>query len=788
MIIFWFRQDLRLDDNPGLLVALSQQVPVLPVFIWSPEEENDWPPSDPAKWWLYFSLLDLDRELRKLGSRLTIRRGRAEQELNHLFQQTGARRIIWNRRYEPSIVQRDRRLKQYLDKNNISSQDFNSALLYDPSEIPLAENGHPFQVFSQFWKACANMAQPEQPVDCPANWQVPESWPESLPIEDLASLFSLKDGRHLFHKWQPGATHAAATFQRFQQEAEATYSTERHFPDRTSTSCLAPHIHFGEISLRRIWHALSKKSEAFRKQLGWREFGYYLLHHFPTTPHRSLRPEFDRLLWKDNDRLFDAWRYGRTGYPIVDAGMRQLRATGWMHNRVRMITASLLVKDLQQHWQRGARWFWDTLVDADLASNTLNWQWTAGAGTDKLPLRSFYPLVQGHKFDPDGSYVRRWVPELAALPPEWIHQPFQAPEEVLRAAGVEMEVDYPYPVNVVVPENSAPIHSETPQKSCLIIGAGIAGLAAGRKLQKEGWAVTILDKGRSAGGRLATRFIDEAVFDHGAQFITVRSPAFEELMNSLQQVGIVYEWCRGFGTPKQPYRSDGHPRYQGTGGMGAIGRYLAQGMDVRVRQRVTQLRYSGKSWTAELESGQSLSATSLISTMPVPQALDVLDLGGFEMQDGHRQALDRVKYHPCLALMVLLEGPSQLPAPGALQFPEGPLWFVADNRMKGISPDATAVTIHASVTFSREHWNVSEPVVQEWLLNLASPYLGSKIRSTTLHRWRFAQPVEQHPERCFSIPLEAPLIFAGDAFGEPRVEGAALSGMAAAEELLRFSL
>lgn len=321
-------------------------------------------------------------------------------------------------------------------------------------------------------------------------------------------------------------------------------------------------------------------------------------------------------------------------------------------------------------------------------------------------------------------------------------------------------------------------------KSCLVVGAGMAGLNAARVLQAAGWQVIVIDKGRGVGGRLATRRIDEGVYDHGAQFITVRSPRFASLMAGLQQEGVVYEWCRGIGTPDQPSQNDGHPRYQGSGGMSAIAKHLARGIDVRTRHRVVQLKETAKTWTAVLESGQIISADALLLTTPVPQALDLLDLGGAELPDTQRKQLDGLKYHPCLALMIALDRPSLLPPPGALRFEEGPLSFVCDNRVKGISPDSTALTLHASPNFSREHWSVSDSVVIEFLLSQAKPWLAGRARTAILHRWRFSMPVDPYPEPFLRVEGHAPLLFAGDAFNGPRVEGAAISGMTAAESLL----
>jgi renalase len=322
-------------------------------------------------------------------------------------------------------------------------------------------------------------------------------------------------------------------------------------------------------------------------------------------------------------------------------------------------------------------------------------------------------------------------------------------------------------------------------RSCLVVGAGIAGLSAARKLHGAGWQVTVLDKGRGVGGRLATRRIDDGVFDHGAQFVTVRSELFASVMEELGSAGAIYEWCRGIGTPDHPPNGgDGHPRYQGTGGMTAIPKFLARNLDVRLRHRVVQLKQSAGQWHAHMETGQTFSADALISTAPVPQALDLLDLGGVELPEDSRAALDNIKYFRCLAVMALLEGPSGIPAPGALRDVDDAISFLCDNQIKGISPDAAAITIHGSPSFSHEHWTVDERHVVEWLTKKASRYLHSPVRSANLHRWRYAQPIEAHSAKFIRIDGDAPILFAGDAFNGPRVEGAALSGMAAADSLL----
>jgi predicted NAD/FAD-dependent oxidoreductase len=321
-------------------------------------------------------------------------------------------------------------------------------------------------------------------------------------------------------------------------------------------------------------------------------------------------------------------------------------------------------------------------------------------------------------------------------------------------------------------------------KSCLVIGAGMSGLTAARKLTAAGLDVIVLDKGRGVGGRMATRRIDDGVFDHGAQFITVRSPEFSAMMDEFVQADVAYEWCRGIGTLDAPIPNDSFPRYQPTGGMTAVPKFLATGLDVRLGHRVSQLSQVEKKWRAEMETGQTFGARSVVCTAPVPQALDILDLGGHELPEAARADLDRIKYARCLAVMAILDGPSGLPAPGALREIDDSISFVCDNQMKGISPDACAVTIHATREFSRGHWSIDEKIVVDWLLSCAAPLLKSKVRSASLHRWRYAQPLEPHPQPCLLVGGKTPIVFAGDAFNGPRVEGAALSGLAAADALL----
>lgn len=456
--LVWFRLDLRLADNPALQAALARGQPVIPVFIWSPEEEDPWPPGAASRWWLHHSLNALDRSLRKCGSRLILRRGSSPAVLRTLAKETGARAIFWNRRYEPALIARDGRLEESLRTEGFVVQSFNSALLFEPWTLK-TNAGRPFQVFTPFWRACLAMPEPPAPTEVPRNLKSPARWPASERLDTLALLPKFDWAAGLRAAWQPGEAGAQQQLRRFVRSALADYPARRDFPAQPGTSRLSPHLHFGEIGPRQIWHALRKAAASsvtkhlrrttpsYLRQLGWREFAHHLLFHFPHTTTQPLRSEFARLEWNRNPATLRAWQRGRTGYPLVDAGMRELWATGWMHNRVRMVVASLLVKDLLLPWQEGARWFWDTLVDADLANNTLGWQWSAGCGADAAPFfRIFNPVQQSEKFDATGDYIRRWVPELAGLPAKWLHKPWQAPPEILRNAGIVLGRTYPQPI------------------------------------------------------------------------------------------------------------------------------------------------------------------------------------------------------------------------------------------------------------------------------------------------------------------------------------------------------
>ena len=449
--IVWLRQDLRLRDNPALLAAAKQGGPIVPVYILCDAEERDFPPGSASRWWLHRSLSALDAELRSRGSQLSLFRGSTLDCLRAAAARTGASSVFWNRRYEPAAVARDLEVKQALRADGLVAESFNGSLLREPSEIQNG-SGLPYRVFTPFKRCLLEKPDPPAPLRAPSKWIAPPTWPDSASLDELQLLPAIEWYDTMEQTWRPGEAGAHARLRTFAKKPLASYVKTRDRPDGEGTSALSPHLHFGEISPRQVWHALAAKSAKVRdstyaSELLWREFAYHLLYHFPHTVTEPLDRRFERFAWSRDSAHLRAWQRGRSGIPIVDAGMRQLWATGWMHNRVRMIVASFLVKNLRIHWLEGARWFWDTLVDADLANNTLNWQWVAGSGADAAPyFRIFNPITQSKKFDPDGAYVRRWVPELARLEAPHIYAPHDAPAAVLQAAGVTIGETYPPPI------------------------------------------------------------------------------------------------------------------------------------------------------------------------------------------------------------------------------------------------------------------------------------------------------------------------------------------------------
>ncbi|HSS55719.1 MAG TPA: deoxyribodipyrimidine photo-lyase [Gaiellales bacterium] len=403
--LIWFRSDLRLADNPALAAAASRG-PVIPVYVWAPEEEDSWPPGAASRWWLHHSLVALERALERQGSRLVIRRGPAEDALAGLMAETGADAVFWNRRYEPAAVAREAHLKRSLT----GAQSFNGALLHEPWTVATG-SGKPYQVFTPFWRRLRSMGAPHPPLPPPGLARPPCKPPSLRPL-DLGLLPDVAWDGGLAACWKPGEAGAAQALGAFAARS-ARYADDRDLLARPS-SRLSPHLHHGELSPRQVWHAVTLSAgaaaEPYLRQLAWREFAHHQLYHHPASAEQPLRPGYGRMPWRDDPTALAAWRRGRTGYALVDAGMRQLWQTGWMHNRARMVAASFLTKHLLIDWRDGARWFWDTLVDADLANNTLGWQWVAGSGADAAPYhRIFNPERQAQRYDADGGYRDRWL-------------------------------------------------------------------------------------------------------------------------------------------------------------------------------------------------------------------------------------------------------------------------------------------------------------------------------------------------------------------------------------------
>lgn len=445
----WFRQDLRLADNPALSRA-AQGGRLLPIYILDDENAADQAMGAASRWWLHHALARLNRDL---DGALRLYRGRAEDLLPQLVDIHGADRVCWNRCYETWRVARDKSIKSALVEAGIKVESDNGSLLWEPWEV-LKADGTPYRVFTPFYRrGCLAAAPPRKPLSAPHS-VTPADGEDTLAVglDELDLLPRIRWDRSLEPHWTIGEDGALQQLETFLNDGLVNYKEGRNFPARCNVSRLSPHLHWGGISPNQVWHAAASLPDStdldhFRSELGWREFSYSLLYHFPDLPTRNLQPAFDRFPWRSDPDLLRNWQRGQTGIPIVDAGMRELWQTGYMHNRVRMIVGSFLVKNLLQHWHEGARWFWDCLVDADLASNSASWQWIAGCGADAAPFfRIFNPVLQGKKFDPDGSYTRRFVPELAHVPDAHLFNPWDAPADILRSAGVRLGETYPRPV------------------------------------------------------------------------------------------------------------------------------------------------------------------------------------------------------------------------------------------------------------------------------------------------------------------------------------------------------
>ncbi len=449
----WFRQDLRLADNPALVDACGRGE-IIPIYILDDENADSWKIGGASRWWLHHALEDLNRSL---NQGLQLYKGEASAILSVLAHQTGAEAIVWNRCYEPWRIVRDANIKSALKGQGLDVQSFNGSLLWEPWQV-LKKDSTPYKVFTPYYRrGCLSAVAPRQPIPIPKSINISKTSNHSLRLEDLNLLPKINWDGEMNARWDISEAAAHTRLDEFVMDDLQDYREGRNFPNKPNVSRLSPYLHFGQISPNIAWHRASeagafvtneKSLDTFLSELGWREFSNYLLYHFPKLPTDNLQARFDLFPWAENtDADLKAWQRGNTGYPLVDAGMRELYNTGYMHNRVRMVVGSFLVKNLLVHWHHGERWFWDCLVDADLASNSASWQWIAGCGADAAPFfRIFNPITQSEKFDKQGAYIRRYVPELANLPDKYIHAPWLAPSEILTAAGVDIGIDYPAPI------------------------------------------------------------------------------------------------------------------------------------------------------------------------------------------------------------------------------------------------------------------------------------------------------------------------------------------------------
>ncbi len=478
-IVLWLRRDLRLGDNPAMLAAVRQArergATLLPVHVWEPRSRRAWAPGGAARWWLWRSLASLDDDLRRLGSRLLVERGDPAEVVAALARQAAAPAVVWSAGLDPDETVDDGALRSALAAADIEAVVIPQANLLAAPLATRTRDGRPYSVFTPFWRARLAAGAPDEPLPAPAALPPAPDPPPGLGLAAFEAEAAPPWSAGFGEVWRPGERGAHVLLESFLSGPLAHYATDRDRPDLDGSSQLSPHLHWGELTARQVWHAvegtlseagldleaairppnwdeeqapgLRRSSGAVLRQLGWREFAHHLLAAFPHTPAEPLHERFAAFPWRDDPAALEAWRRGRTGFPVVDAAMRQLWTSGWMHNRARLLAGSFLVKDLLLPWQEGAAWFWDTLVDADLANNTLGWQWVAGCGADAAPyFRVFNPVTQGRRFDPDGAYVRRWVPELAGLDTRHLHAPWLAPAEALADAGVTLGETYPEPI------------------------------------------------------------------------------------------------------------------------------------------------------------------------------------------------------------------------------------------------------------------------------------------------------------------------------------------------------
>ncbi|MGB5326437.1 MAG: deoxyribodipyrimidine photo-lyase [Pseudomonadales bacterium] len=451
--IMWFRQDLRVADNPALRKA-NAAGKLLPIYILDDENAGNWKMGAASRVWLHDSLRKLNQSL---GGHLRFFAGDAREIIKALIGQCDTAEVHWNRCYEPWRIARDAQIKKHLQSAGAEAYSHNGTLLWEPWTIS-KKDGTPYKVFSPFYKkGCLGASEPRQPVARPPRFSYSKvsALPGECSLDELALQPEIRWDESIRRAWRVGEMAAQELLETFVEDNLHQYKKGRDFPAIRATSRLSPHLHFGEISPQQVWHRVAREEahrgsddlQHFRSELGWREFSYYLLYHWPTLPDKPFNPVYKNFPWRNAKRELSRWQRGQTGYPIIDAGMRELWETGYMHNRVRMITGSFLVKNQLLHWRHGEAWFWDCLVDADLASNSASWQWVAGCGADAAPyFRIFNPVLQSEKFDPQGEYIKRYCPELEGLQGKALHQPWLASQPELDAAGIELGKDYPLPI------------------------------------------------------------------------------------------------------------------------------------------------------------------------------------------------------------------------------------------------------------------------------------------------------------------------------------------------------
>ncbi len=455
-IIIWFRQDLRISDNPALQAACETGAPIIPLYILDDNNAKEWKMGAASRVWLHHALASLNQDL---SENLIFKKGEAKKIIEELVQETNAHAVFWNRCYEPWRISRDKIIKTTLEKENIEIQSFNGSLLWEPWHIKTG-GGTPYKVFTPYYrKGCLQQPPPRTPLPKAKSINFAKTQIKNLTLSDLNLMPPTREGdwdERLCKYWDISEKGAHQRLNDFLEDGLKQYKKGRDHPADQNTSRLSPYLHFGQISPNTAWYAAQERGVAegwetdmdhFLSELGWREFSYNLLFHFPDITWKNLQDKFDNFPWTKNKTTeIKSWQQGKTGFPIVDAGVRELWETGYMHNRVRMIVGSFLVKNMLTHWHVGEEWFWDCLVDADLASNAASWQWIAGSGADASPyFRVFNPILQSQKFDKDGDYIRRFVPELKDLPKEHIHTPWETPELILKSAGIELGKTYPIP-------------------------------------------------------------------------------------------------------------------------------------------------------------------------------------------------------------------------------------------------------------------------------------------------------------------------------------------------------